>query len=109
MPKNRNKRRLAYCSKHGEIEGYLVCRHIVAGEEKTAFVEHPGKSHETMGQALCSRCVAKDFSGFRKDLDPGHLSLMCGFCCRDRGWNKVTVEPTLTLGSLGVLDVEQLQ
>jgi hypothetical protein len=108
MPRNKNKRRLAICSQHGHVEGYLVCRHLLSGEQKPAWVEHPGKSHETMGQALCSLCVAPDLSGFRRDLDPhALLVLTCGFCCRDRRLNKIAVEPTLSLGSLGVLDVQQ--
>jgi hypothetical protein len=88
--KNRNKRRLVKCDSHGEMEGYVACIHVVRHMAPVAYVEHPGQSHPTLGSILCSECLAADRTGFRKDLPQELLTLVCGFCARDRKINQVT-------------------
>lgn len=81
-PSKKNRARLVRCRTHGEMEGYVVCRCVADGEKPTAKVEHPGESHPTLGLLLCADCAAVE-----PDYD--NLVLLCGFCARDKGVNRV--------------------
>ncbi len=85
----RNRNRLVRCSTHGEMEGYVICRCVADLVKPTAFVEHPGKSHPTLGTILCVDCAAVDGSGLRPEVPNSRLVLVCGFCARDKGLNRV--------------------
>lgn len=87
----RNRKRLVRCARHGDIEGYIICKCVADGLRRPVFVEHPGQSHPTLGTILCVDHTAPG-GGLRPDTPQHALVLVCGFCARDRGLNSV-LEP----------------
>ncbi len=62
-----------YCPEHGEVELWVVCKHIVTGEAEGAWLG-PNKT------AICKWCAIKKVETISRD----DLGIICEKCLKQR-------------------------
>jgi hypothetical protein len=72
------------CRKHGEVDFYVVCDHIVGGEALVFYLETPD---DQPGLIVCKACnqierPLKNIKGFCP---------ICATCAAEQGWSKATI------------------
>jgi hypothetical protein len=72
------------CRKHGEVEFYVVCDHIVGGEAAVFHLESPD---DQPGLIVCTTCnqiekPLKSIAGF---------SPICAKCAEEEGWLRTAI------------------